>query len=211
MRLRFALTCLIVSGLACQAQSQSSANYILTIEGVEHEIALDQETKIKLKSGREVQIALKKRALGNFATGDLSFDYPGQYSVASTVVDTGITQHIVVTALGTVMLVQNYQDGLPAGLLDLMYTQMVEEPKAMGLDIEKTELSRAISNKTELKGVRAKYRGGGDNVTIDIATAEVGTTGFLILTMNDESTSPDEKQMIEQFWQSVTLKNPPTP
>jgi hypothetical protein len=211
MRFLYVLPFLVLSILPCQAQSQSSANYILTIDGVEHEIALEQETKIKLKSGVEVPVVLKKRALGVFATGDLSFEFPGQYSVASTVVDEGITQHIIVTALGTVMLVQNYEDGLPAGLLDLMYAQMVEEPKAMGLDIEKTDLTRSIANKAVLEGVRAKYKGADDNVTIDIATAKAGKNGFLILTMNDESTSPDEKPMIEQFWQSVSLKTPPTP
>lgn len=206
MRFILILICKCLLIFPSFAQNGINADYVLTLDGVDYPLALGSETKIKLKSGAEIPVSLKKNEFGKFATGDLSFEFPGQYTVASTAIDVGITQHIIVTALGTVMLVQNYEDGLPAGLLDLMYAQMVEEPKAMGLDIEKTDIERSIANNKTLEGVRAQYRGAGDNVTIDITTASSGPTGYLILTMNDQSTSPEEAQMIEQFWKSVTLK-----
>jgi hypothetical protein len=189
----------------CWAQTSSSPDYVLTLEGVEHELTLDQDGTIKLKSGAEIPVKLSKRPFSRFKTGKLSFEYSGKYSVASTPVDDNTTQHIVVTALGTVILVQNYQNALPGGLLDIMFDKMVEEPKAMGLAIEKTELNRTIANSGVLKGVRAYYKGGDDDVTIDIAVTESGSGGFLVLTMNDKYTAPEETQMIEKFWQSLTL------
>jgi hypothetical protein len=194
---------LVVPGFA---QNGASPDYTLTFDGVEYPLALGVETKIKLKSGAELPVTLNKKAIGLFATGDLSFEYPGQYTVASSVVDLGITQHTVITALGTVILVQNYADGLPAGLLNAMFEEMVDEPKAMGLPIERSNISRAISNGGILKGVRAAYKGADDDVKIDIATATSGGIGFLILTMNDQTTSPEEADMIEKFWKSVALK-----
>jgi hypothetical protein len=207
MRFISILICTCVLVFPSFAQDKANADYVLTFDGVDYPLALNSETKIKLKSGAEVPVTLKKNAFGKFATGDLSFEFPGQYTVASSVVDTGITQHTVITALGTVILVQNYEDGLPSGLLDAMFDEMVDEPKAMGLPIERTDIDRSISNGGVLKGVRAAYKGPDDNVKIDITTATSSGVGFLILTMNDQTTSPEEAEMIEQFWKSVALKN----
>jgi hypothetical protein len=189
------------------AQSSSSPDYVLTLDGVEHELSLDQDSTIKLKSGAEIPVKLSRREFSRFKTGELSFEYSGKYSVASTQVDDNTTQHIVVTALGTIMLVQNYQDTLPGELLDIMFDKMVEEPKALGLAIEKTELNRAVANSGVLTGVRGHYKGGDDDVTIDITVAQSGSGGFLVLTMHDAFTAPEEKQVIERFWQSLTLEN----
>jgi hypothetical protein len=193
------------------AEDGSNENYVLTIDGIDYPLALGAESTVKLKSGTEVPVTLKKNAFGRFATGGLSFEFPGQYTVASTVIDEDITQHIVVTGIGTMMLVQNYQGGIPSGLLDVMFDEMVEEPKAMGLNIERTDIIRTISGQAELKGVRAHYKGKGDDVTIDIVLAEAGDDGFMILTMSDALSEPDERPIIERFWESVALKNNPTP
>jgi hypothetical protein len=195
----------------CFAANEKPTNYILTIDGVTVELALDQAAKIKLKSGAEVPILLSKREYGKLVSGALSFQYPGQYTVASTKVDDEITQHIIVTALGTMMLVQEYQGGVPAGLLDIMYDKMVEEPKAMGVAIERTELSRSIAKGQILKGVRAHYKGNDDDVTIDVVITDVGKTGFMIMTLNDTYTAPQEAPMIEQFWQQIELDPSPAP
>jgi CRP-like cAMP-binding protein len=82
------------------AQSSSSPDYVLTLDGVEHELSLDQDSTIKLKSGAEIPVKLSRREFSRFKTGELSFEYSGKYSVASTQVDDNTTQHIVVTALG---------------------------------------------------------------------------------------------------------------
>ena len=136
----------------------------------------------------------------------MSFEFPGQYSVATTQVDETTTQHIIVTASGTMMLVQQYSGSIPDQMLEVMFDTMVEEPKALGYEIEKTDLNRAISNQGVLNGVRAHYKGGDDDVTIDITSTTTKDGGFLILTMIDEASSQDEIPIIEGFWKSVTLK-----
>jgi hypothetical protein len=193
------------------AEAGSNEDYVLTIDGIDYPLALGTQSTVKLKSGAEVPVTLKKNAFGRFVTGDLSFEFPGQYTVASTVIDEDITQHIVVTAIGTMMLVQNYKGGIPDGLLDVMFDEMVEEPKAMGLSIDRTDITRKIAGQAELKGVRAHYKGNGDDVTIDMVLAEANEDGFMILTMSDALSEPNERPIIERFWESVAVKNNPTP
>jgi hypothetical protein len=188
------------------AQQVHGTDYVLTIDGVDYQLALDEGRKVKLKTGEDVSVLLKKQAFGKFSVGELSFEFPGTLSVASTKVDDDITQHIVISGSGTMMLVQHYTDGVPATLLDLMFDKMVEEPKALGLKIERTPLSRSISNGERLEGTRAHYRGGDDNVTIDIAIKQTAKGGYMVMTMHDDDTSPDEKPMIERFWQSLKLQ-----
>jgi hypothetical protein len=205
--LKIFLTCLCVvfwiKPLA--AQQSLGADYVLSINGVDHELVLGQNAKIKLKSGQDVSVLLKKQKFGRFSAGGLSFEYPGTYSVASTPVEDGVTQHIVVTGLGTVMLIQHYETTMPSGLLNLMFDKMVEEPKAMGLKIGRDPLSRKISNGQSLEGVSATYKGGDDDVTIDITATQTKSGGYLVLTLHDNFTAPEEKNVVEQFWETLSL------
>jgi hypothetical protein len=189
------------------AQTSNGPDYVLVIDGIEHLLALDETKTVILKSGVEVPVKVSKREFGHFTTGNLTFAYPGKYTVASTAVTDSTTQHIVVTALGTIMLVQNYEEEIPSGLLNVMFDKMVEEAKALAFPIERIELSRKISNGKTMKGVRAHYKGGDDDVTIDITVTPSGKGGFLVLTMHDNYTSPEEKQIIEQFWETLALKD----
>ena len=211
MKILSAIWCLLFFASGAAAQQVPGADYVLSIDGVEHELALGQSVKIKLKTGQDVPVVLRKREFGRFSAGNLAFEYPGAYTVASTPVDVGITQHIVVTGLGTMMMVQHYESDIPSTLLDLLFDKMVEEPKALGLKIERTNLSRSISNNQVLEGVRATYKGGDDDVTVDITTTQTDQGGYMVMTMHDAYTSPEEKQIIERFWQSLSLKKPTTP
>jgi hypothetical protein len=206
MRVILALFTFLCFNSVAPAQQAAGSDYVLTLDGVEHALTLDTAVTVKLKSGQEVPIILKKREFGRFAKGDLSFEFPGTYSVASTPVDDDITQHIVVTGLGTMMLVQHYEKNIPSGILTLMFDEMVEEPKALGLKIDRTDLHRTIANGQIVDGVKAFYRGKDDEVSIEIVTAKASKGGFLILTMHDNFTAPEEKQMIERFWQSLNIQ-----
>ena len=211
MRFFSILLCTMLFVSQVHAETNANADYVLTIDGIDYPLALGAEAKIKLKSGVEIPVSLKKNEFGKFTTGGLSFEFPGEYTVASSKIDDDITQHIVVTATGTLMLVQNYDGGIPFGLTEAMFAEMVAEPKAMGLNIERTDITRKIANNKELSGVRAHYKGNGDDVTIDILLAPAGETGYLVLTMYDEMSEPNEKPIIERFWGSVALKNAQTP
>jgi hypothetical protein len=188
------------------AQQTAGSDYILVIDGIEQELALGTETKVKLKSGAEVPVLLKRREFGRFTSGDLSFEFPGKLTVATSPVDDNSTQHLVATATGTIMLVQIHKKAFSTALLDDVYNRMMEEPKALGIPIEKTELRRTIANNQVLEGVRGKYKGGDDDVTIDITLTQVGSGSFLVLTMHDKYTTPEEGEMVERFWKSLTLK-----
>lgn len=198
---------LFLSATSCFAQSSAGPDFVLTIDGTEHLLTLDQPKSVTLKTGVEVPVILSKREFGRFTIGNLSFEYPGKYSVATSPIDDTTSQHIVVTTFGTIMLVQSYQDELPSGLLDIMFDRMVEDEKAAGIPIERSDLTRKIANGKVLNGVRAHFKGGDDDVTIDITLTPSGKGGYLILTLHDDYTTPEEKPMIERFWETLTLKD----
>jgi hypothetical protein len=207
MRILNVILFLLFFSCTALAQQTAGADYILVIDGVEQELALGTEAKIKLKSGQEIPLLLKRREFGRFTTGDLSFEFPGTLTVATSPIDSASTQHLVATATGTIMLVQNHKEAFSSALLDDVYNRMIEEPKALGIAIQKTELRRTIANGQVLEGVRGKYKGREDDVTIDITFTPVGSSSYLVLTMHDKYTSPEEAEIVERFWKSLTLKN----
>jgi hypothetical protein len=205
MRLFGTFIAVILSTSCCLAQSSAGPDYVLVIDGTEHVLALDQLKTVTLKSGVEVPVKLSRREYGRFTAGKMSFEYSGKFTVASTPVDDTTDQHVVMTALGTMMLVQHYENDLPSDLLKVMYDKMVEDEKAQGVAIEKSELSRRIANGQTLKGVRAHYKADDDDVTIDITLTPSGRGGYLVMTMHDDYTSPEEKQLVEHFWENLTF------
>jgi hypothetical protein len=206
MRILVSILAIMFFSSLAHAQQTAGADYILVIDGTEQELSLNSQAKIKLKSGQEIAVMLKRREFGRFTTGDLSFEYPGTLTVATSPIDDDTTQHLVATATGTIMLVQNHKKAFTTALLEDVYSRMVEEPKALGYTIERTELRRTIANNQVLEGVRAHYKGGDDDVTIDITMTQVGPGSFLVLTMHDKYTTPEEGEMVERFWKSLTLK-----
>jgi hypothetical protein len=211
MRILKFLIPMFLASSTCSGQNPKPTDFVLSIDGVELDVAIDQTILFKLKSGAEIPIVLKRRAFSRFVDGALSFQYPGKYTLASAKIDDDITQHTVVTALGTMMLVQKYEGGVPAALMDVMFDKMVEEPKAMGLAIQRSTIQRNIANGQTLQGVRASYKGGDDDVNIDFMSTNLGSTGYFILTMNDAFSAPDEVAVVEQFWQQLAIDTHPAP
>jgi hypothetical protein len=198
----------IVAASAALAQTKPSENYVIDIEGVAHELALGQEKRIKLKSGAEIPLTLRKKAFSQFVSGNLSFEHPDSFAVASTSVDEETTQYIGISANGTMLLVQSYDQTDPASLLEVMYDKLLEEQIAMGTPIEKSPLSRTLSDGAKLTGVTAHYKFTDDEVTLDIAARTLDTGGYLVVTMHDILSAPEEKKVVDRFWQSLSLGNP---
>jgi hypothetical protein len=200
---------LTVSGLLLSCSSalaQSEMTHTLQIDGVTQDIKLGAPSKLKLKDGREIQVVLKAKDFSVFSADGASFEHPAFMSVNSSPEDDGMIQHMAVSALGSMMLVQTHDEIDLQELLDTVYAKMVEEPVAMGIAVTKTGINRVLKNNTSLKGYRATYKTAEDDVTMDMLIHKGTSKSYLLMTMHDVATAPDEKRAIDRFWSSLTLK-----
>jgi hypothetical protein len=179
-------------------------NFTLIIDGTEYEINAGDTLKAKAKSGAEFEVKLTRKEFSTFTQGKLSFEYRSDLSVASTDVDTDIHQHLVASALGTLVIVQQYDRMSPDGLEDFMLKQLTDgsDPSAK---LDKSEFSRTLVDGTVIKGLKATLKSATDDAAFEVlATAKAVSGGVLAITRFNNDASADEKKIIDRFW--ATLK-----
>ena len=110
----------------------AGADYTLTLDGKNHDIELGTEQTIIQPDGTKLQLKLEKKAFVTFTVSGVSFEHPGNLTVASQEIDPGIMQHLLATATGSLILVQTYDDLDATSLVDLMTGKMTDDDVAAG-------------------------------------------------------------------------------
>jgi hypothetical protein len=183
-----------------------AGNYKLNVNGTDVELDIGTEQKLKLPNGQELILKLDRKAASTFTDKDVSFEYPSQYNVATSEVSSGIFQHLIATALGTLILVQTYPDMDATTLVDLMTGKMTDDDVAAGSLRETKPHTRTLADGTVLTGTRSTLKRTNDDAVIEVIGARRGRGGVMLITRTDRITAPDEGAIIERFWTTLKLE-----
>jgi hypothetical protein len=201
----FITACSMLLWAASAWAADPTKNFTLTIDGTEYEINVGDTLKAKAKSGAAFDVKLTRKEFSTFTQGKLSFEYRSDLSVASTDVDKDIHQHLVASALGTLVIVQQYDRMSPDGLEDFMLKQLTDGAMDPLAKLEKSEFSRTLVDGTILKGLKATLKSITDDASFEVlATAKTASGGVMAITRFNTDSSEDEKKIIDRFW--ATLK-----
>ncbi len=193
--------------LATTAFSEDShKNFIVTLDGQDFEINPGDAITAKSKSGAEIKLALKRKEFSTFEQGDLSFEYRSDLSVASSDIASDIHQHLVASAVGSLVIVQQYDKINPGKLADFMLTQFAEGSGDPLSKLEKTEFSRTLGDGTILKGPKASLKSEKDDVAIEVLAADQGVGGIVAISRFNNDANADEKKIIDRFWTTLKIK-----
>jgi hypothetical protein len=187
--------------------ADAAKNFILTIDGKDFEINAGDTLKANAKSGSEFEVKLTRKEFSTFNQGKLSFEYRSDLSVASTDVDKDIHQHLVASALGTMLIVQQYDRMSPEGLEDFMLKQLTESAVG-GADakLEKSDYTKTLSDGTVLKGLKAALTSSAEDISFEVvATPRAANGGVMAISRINTDASADEKKIIERFWASLKI------
>jgi hypothetical protein len=186
-------------------QQAWAGDYTLTVNGEVLDLDLGSEQKLKLPDGRELTLKLDRKQISTFRTTGLSFDYPSQFNVATSEISSGIYQHLMATAVGTVIIVQTYPDLNATQLVDFMTGKMTDDDVASGSVRETKPHTRAVGNGIILTGSISTLKRAGDDVIVEVLGARQGRGGVMLITRTDRITAPDDAAIIERFWSSLKL------
>jgi hypothetical protein len=186
--------------------AQEAKNFTVTIDGVGYAINPGEEISAKSKGGRDIVVGLKQNLFGTFIKGGLSFQFPGNLSVAESQIDTDVRQFLVASATGTVLIVQQYDTINPSSLATLMMNQLTKESVAAGAKHERRDDELTLSDGTSMKGLFGTLVAPGDDYEIRVLTADIGRGGYIAISQWDKSSSPEDLAMVEMFWSSLKVK-----
>ena len=194
--------------IACVAFFCSHAiagNYILTIDGKKHEVDVGKQTTIELSDGKKLQVTLKKKAIVSFSAENFSFDHPSSVAPSRTDLGDGIHQTIMTTPLGTLVLVQEYANMDPAGLVDIMLNELTKEEKQYGYKITNSPAKINLSRGKTLTGKKsiATYRG--EQTTRHVLCYSIRDAGVMVITQVAKDAPPKDKAMVDAFWETFKI------
>ena len=197
----------MVSTLALVIPHPASAgvDHTLTIDGATIDLPIGEDVTTTLKDGRTVTLRLALKPVLSYAAKGLAFQYPSGLSVSAREIDRGITQHMIATATGTMLILQTYDDINTTTLIDLMTGKMTDDDVSAGATRETKPHTRWLQDGSEISGTRTTLRASSDDVVVEVLAKRQGKGGALLITRHDVLSSPEDAGLIATFWSTLKL------
>lgn len=206
MRMVSAAALTLITLCAGPGVAEDLKAFRLTIDGVTVDIDPGESADVTLPGGKKSKVTLERNDFATFSGGSFSFVHPSNISVTKTDLGEGITQYLMASALGTIVVVQEYGKMNPVSLNQLMLQEMTKESVQAGAALTQEPTTRKLADGRELTGIRAQVKTRTDTADFEIVGFGRADQGLLFITRVAGEDAATEKPLIDKFWQSLKLK-----
>lgn len=205
--MRMKLVPFLLSAACCLSAAQADAlkGYRLTVDGVAADIDAGESAEITLPDGRKVTARLERNEFATYAGERFSFVHPSTMAVTKTQLSDTIVQHLLATAVGTVVVVQDYAAVNPVSLDQLMLQEMTKETVQAGGELTQQKTSRKLADGKELTGLKATVKTRTESVDYEVLGYGGTDQGVMVITRIDADNAGTDQPLIDRFWQSLTI------
>jgi hypothetical protein len=196
----------LVALCAGPAGAENLKAFKLTIDGVTVDIDPGESTNVTLPGGKQSKVTLERNDFATFSGSVFSFVHPSDISVTKTDLGDDITQYLMASALGTIVVVQEYGKMNPVSLNQLMLQEMTKESVQAGATLTQAPTTRKLADGKELTGIRAQVKTRTDTADFEIVGFGLADRGLLFITRVAGEDAATEKSLIDKFWQSLKVK-----
>ncbi|RWA61573.1 MAG: hypothetical protein E5X49_31235 [Mesorhizobium sp.] len=205
MRLAAAAFAMMILG-AGSARAEDLKAFKLTIDGVAIEIDPGEDANVTLPGGKTAKVRLDRNDFATFSGGTFSFVHPSSISVTKTDLGDSITQYLAASALGTIVVVQEYGKMNPVSLDQLMLQEMTKESVQAGGTLTQEPTSRELPDGKQLTGIKATVKTRTDKADFEIVGFGLADQGLLFITRIGDQDVATEQSMIDKFWETLKVK-----
>lgn len=206
MRMLSAAALTLIALCAGPVAAEDLKAFKLTIDGVTVDIDPGESTDITLPGGKQSKVTLERNDFATFSGGSFSFVHPSGISVTKTDLGENITQYLMASALGTIVVVQEYGKMNPVSLNQLMLQEMTRESVQAGAELTQQPTTRKLADGKELTGIRAEVKTRTDTAYFEIVGYGLADQGLLFITRVGSEDLGTEQPLIDKFWERLKLK-----
>jgi hypothetical protein len=203
---RSTLFAAVIALASTAAVADNPKTYKLTIGDVTIDIDPGETLDVTMPDGKQTKVTLSLNDFATYAGAMFSFVHPTDVAVSKTELDQHIHQYLMASALGTLIIIQEYGTMNPTSLDDLMLQELTKESVAAGGELTQQPGSRTLADGKQLTGLTAKVKTNADTTDFEILGYGTSDRGVLVVTRVDESNAAKEGGMIDKFWESLQLK-----
>lgn len=181
-------------------------DYIITIDGKDYEIALDENIDVKVK-GKTSNIGLKKKDTLLLDEDYFQLKYTKEHKVSNVKVDADIEQFMIMTAGGSGAIVQSYTSFNPTMLNEMMLNEVTKESISYGYSVKREDYEKKLDSGETVKVLKAVLEYKGESEVYEVMSYGKKDEGIIIMTMNMNLGLDDGgEKLINLLWDSLKLK-----
>jgi hypothetical protein len=196
----------LIALCAGPAGAEDLKAFKLTIDGVTVDIDPGESADITLPGGKQSKVTLQRNDFATFSGDSFSFVHPSSISVTKTDLGENITQYLMASALGTIVVVQEYGKMNPVSLNQLMLQEMTKESAQAGAEVTQQPTTRKLADGKELTGIRAEVKTRTDTAYFEIVGYGLADQGLLFITRVGSEDLGTEQPLIDKFWERLKVK-----
>ena len=182
-----------------------SADYVITVNGVSKDIDLEQKTTMVLPDGMNLVISLHQKEYLRFSGDMFSFEHKNRFKPNRNDLGEGIFQTSIVTPLGTGIVIQEYTQTTPPGLVDSMIQELTKEEVDYGYKYREEKVHKKV-NGGIFKGKHAVTTLPEEEWTRSVLQYRHGDKSVMVLTFIERDNYEKEKALIEHLWKTLKVK-----
>jgi hypothetical protein len=184
-------------------KSYSQEDYTIQLGDTSFSAALDKSYNISV-NGKLIEIKISQKDTLTFVDELYTFKYLKGFKVSKSKIDEGISQLVLLSAEGTGLIIQQYENLNPTNLIEFMLTELTKESISYGFESKRSthELTLKNGKKTTVTKAVLTYK---DEInTYEIAALGNKDSGIIITTMKMDNTENSQGQkLINLMWQSL--------
>ncbi|MCO5065156.1 MAG: hypothetical protein M9924_12180 [Rhizobiaceae bacterium] len=169
------------------------------------DLDVDEDARITLPDGSTATVTLSRNEFATYAAQGFSFVHPSDVSVTRSLLGEGLVQHLMTTALGTMVIVQSYDDLDPSSLGELMLKELTGDAVSAGAKLDRRPAGRDAAGK-KLSGIAATATLKHDTVDYEIETYGKDDAGVIVITRMDRDNAAQDGAKIDKFWETFRIQ-----
>lgn len=187
-----------------------AGDYVLEINGQKTEIDLDKPVSLTINDGKLVTLALHQKSEQIWRNDGLSFAYPTALKPVRKDIDKDISQTLIATPSGSLVLVQRYTGLNPTHMIDMMISKLTDEEVAAGYKRTIQPAARKLADGANFTGKTAHTESSSESWDREVVAIGDGRQGgYLIVSATHDTSPPTDHEMIKNFWRSLQLRAAP--
>jgi hypothetical protein len=205
---RFGRMAIVVAVLAVPGWvlAQDQKTYRLTIGDMAVEIDPGETLDVTMPDGKQTKVTLAANEFATYAGNMFSYVHPTGVAITKTELEKTINQYLMASALGTLVIVQEYAAINPVSLNQLMLQELTKESVQAGAELTQQPTTRKLADGRELTGLRATVKTRTDATDFEILSFGLVDQGVLMVTRVGQDSAASERAIIDKFWESLKIK-----
>jgi hypothetical protein len=203
-RTAFATAMLALSPV--QGFADDPKTYRLTIGEVAVEIDPGESLDVALPDGSKTRVTLQLNEFATYSGTMFSYVHPTSVGITRTDLDKSIRQYLMASAIGTLVLVQEYGSMNPVSLDQLMLQELTKETVQAGGQLSQEPATRTLADGKQVTGLKATVKTRTDTTHFEILGYGTTDQGLLMITRIDDANAATERKLLDKFWETLKIK-----